>query len=79
MAFWGILFGILCIAAIIALGFFRASQQMKVERMRSELEAQGVSRDEINQRLESITYSIPQQVVPSLVGAAVLSFTTYGP
>ncbi|WP_225673024.1 SPFH domain-containing protein [Thalassolituus marinus] len=74
MAFWGILFGILCIAAIIALGFFRASQQMKVERMRSELEAQGVSSEEINQRLESISYSIPQQVVPSLVGAAVLSF-----
>jgi len=74
MAFWGILFGVLCIAAIIGLGFFRASQAMKVERMRAELEAQGVKNEDINKRLESITYDIPAQTVPTLIGAAVLSF-----
>lgn len=74
MAFWGILTGILCIAAIIALGFFRAAQHMKVERMRSELESQGVDAEDISSRLDSITYDIPQQVAPSLVIAAVISF-----
>ena len=74
MAFWGILTGILCIAAIIALGFFRAAQHMKVERMRSELESQGVAAEDISSRLDSITYDIPQQVAPSLVIAAVISF-----
>jgi len=74
MAFWGILVGVLCIIAIIALGMIRSSQRMKVERMRSELEAQGKDNDEINHRMDSIQYDIPQQITPVLIGAAVLSF-----
>lgn len=73
MAFWGFFIAILCIIAIIALGFIRASQKMKVERMRNELESQGVTPDDIQERLDSITYDIPTQVTPSLIGAAVLS------
>ncbi len=67
MAFWGILTGVLCIAAIIALGFFRAAQHMKVERMRSELESQGVAAEEISSRLFSITYHNTHPVAPSRV------------
>jgi len=74
MAFWGILIGVLCIASIIALGFVRSSQKMKIERMRSELEGQGKKPEEIRERLDEITYDIPNQVVPTLIGAAILSF-----
>lgn len=74
MAFWGILIGVLCIASIIAMGFVRSSQKMKIERMRSELEGQGKSPEEIRGRLDEITYDFPSQLVPTLVGAAILSF-----
>ncbi|WP_245582583.1 SPFH domain-containing protein [Oceanobacter kriegii] len=74
MAFWGIFVGVVCILAIIGLGFVRSAQRMKIERIRSELESQGKTPDEINERLDALGYDIPTQVTPVLISAAVLSF-----
>jgi len=74
MSFWGILIGILSIGAIIGLGVLRASQNMKLERMRAELETAGVDSHEIGRRVESARYDIPEQAAPTLVLVAVISF-----
>lgn len=75
MTLIGILVGVLCIVAVVVLGFLRSSQQEKKENMRIELAAQGVSKEEIERRMAGI-FNIPQQLTPALVVVAVLSFLT---
>jgi len=74
MSFWGIFIGILCIGAIIALGFLRASQNMKLERMRADLELSGVDAKDVDERIEAARYDIPEQTVPALVLTAAVAF-----
>lgn len=78
MAFWGFLTGIICIGLVIWLGFVRASQQMKKERIRAELEAAGTSSNDIQERLEGLGYNIPAPLTPGLIGAAILAFMVGG-
>lgn len=77
MVFWGFLAGVVLIGLTIWVVFLKTSRHHERQRLEAELAAQGSTPDEIRAHVESIQ-EVPAQVIPALIGAAILAFAVGG-